>query len=70
MWHEIVLNTKEPHQKAEDIGICDRVHIIGRLRVRHECGAAGEQTFGEIVARTVEVIGNEDMILPFQKAEY
>lgn len=66
MWHEVVLPTKELQALAEKISHCDRVRVIGRLRVRREFGADGERLFGEIVASSVEVLGDQNMILPVQ----
>lgn len=62
-WHNVTAWEGKDIQNLDKIEKGSKVHLVGRIRNQRFCGADGvERTMCEVVARTVELIDDQEVL--------
>ena len=62
-WHNVTAWEGKDIQNLDKIEKGSKVHLVGRIRNQRFCGADGvERTMCEVVARTVELINDQEVL--------
>ena len=62
-WHNVTAWESKDIQDLDRIKKGSKVHLVGRIRNQRFCGSDGvERTMYEVVAKTVELIDNQEVL--------
>lgn len=62
-WHNVTARESKDIQNLDRIKKGSRVHVVGRIRNQRFCGTDGvERSMCEVVARTVELIDEQEVL--------
>ena len=62
-WHNVTAWESKDIQNLDRIEKGSKVHVVGRIRNQRFCGTDGvERTMCEVVARTVELIDDQEVL--------
>lgn len=62
-WHNVTAWESKDIQNLDRIKKGSRVHVVGRIRNQRFCGTDGvERTMYEVIARTVELIDDQEVL--------